>query len=260
LQYDNVLGQSFVDAAAVTEALKKTATLLILDNLESVSQSDSPLPVEKEGDEKSPLPPTKGGNESSEDEEEESINPLFELLTVAAGWSETGACRVLLTTRQAQFNHFLYPATGSIKHQMLPLSGLSEHDALQYFQHLVQLPPQPKFGLPTREAILDLFKQVQFHPLSIGLIAGQVKLRKMAELGKHLEKILEVLPDNMPQYEKSLLASLNLSLEKLEASVRRWLPRLGIFQGGAMEDMILKVTGLGKVDEDPEIAKNLVLL
>jgi tetratricopeptide (TPR) repeat protein len=42
---------------------------------------------------------------------------------------------------------------------------------------------------------------------------------------------------------KSIIASLNLSLEQLEPEVRQWLPPLGVFEGGAMEPMVLEVTG-----------------
>ena len=51
------------------------------------------------------------------------------------------------------------------------------------------------------------------------------------------------------------LASLNLSLDRLNAESRRYLPRLGVFQGGAMEDVLIAITGLGKTDEESQIAQ-----
>jgi len=209
-----VLEKSLVDAAAATAALRDKPTLLILDNLETIAPQ-----------------------------------PLRKLLDVAKQWSEVGACRVLLTTRTPDFHHPDYPTEGRLIHQALPLSGLAPDDALAYFQRLLKLPPPPQVELPKREVVLEIFKQVSFHPLSIGLVARQLKIRRPAELGMRLEKLIAQTPDN------PLLASLNLSLDRLDEEARRWLPRLGVFQGGALEEVLLGVTGLGKTDKDPEIAK-----
>jgi len=165
-----------------------------------------------------------------------STESLSELLTVAKQWSEIGQCRVLLTTRTPDFHHPDYPTEASLIHQALPLSGLAPDDALAYFQRLLKLPPSPQFELPKREKVLEIFQQVSFHPLSIGLVARQLKIRRPAELGMHLEKLIAETPDN------PLLASLNLSLDKLDEEARAWLPKLGVFQGGAMEHMLLPIT------------------
>ncbi|MCG6138181.1 MAG: CHAT domain-containing protein [Nostoc sp. LLA-1] len=200
-----VLEQSLIDGAAATQALRKQATLLILDNLET-------LPAE----------------------------PLRELLTVAKQWSEVGECRVLLTTRTPNFHHPDYPTQGSRKHISLSLRGLGQEDALTYFQSLIKLPPAPKFDPPKREVLLELFKLVDCHPLSIGLLARQLKTRRPAELGQRLEALIAQTPDN------PLLASLNLSLERLDAEAMQLLPRLGVFQGGALELYLLKITEISE--------------
>ncbi len=202
-----VLDKSLVDAAAASQALREMPTLLILilDNLETLQPQ-----------------------------------PLRELLDVAKRWSEVGECRVLLTTRMLDFAHPDYPTEGSLRHLSLPLGGLGSEkypeDALAYFQNLMKLPPAPQFDLPKREVLLSFFQQVAFHPLSIGLVTGQLKLRRTADVGKSLEALIAQTPDN------PLLASLNLSLERLDEEVRQWLPRLGVFQGGAMEDVLLDIT------------------
>ncbi|BAZ00019.1 TPR domain protein [Tolypothrix tenuis PCC 7101] len=200
-----VLDESLIDGAAATQALRKQATLLILDNLET-------LPAE----------------------------PLRELLTVAKQWSEVGECRVLLTTRTPDFHHPDYPTQGSRKHISLSLRGLGQEDALAYFQSLIKLPPAPKFDPPKREVLLELFKLVDFHPLSIGLLAKQLESRRPAELGQRLETLIAQTPDN------PLLASLNLSLERLDAEAMQLLPRLGVFQGGALEVILLGITEISE--------------
>jgi tetratricopeptide (TPR) repeat protein len=196
-----VLDQSLVDVEAANAALLNRATLLILDNIEAIK-----------------------------------AEPLQALLTVAKAWADIGKCRVLLTTRPAQFLHADYPSEGDFSHQLLLLEGLAEDDALDYFQRLLKLPPAPKVDLPKREAVLEIFKQVKFHPLSIGLLAQQLKVRRVADLGRHLERLLAEVPDN------PLLASLNLSLERLDEQVRGLLPRLGVFQGGALLSNLQAIT------------------
>ncbi|MGI2908789.1 CHAT domain-containing protein [Tolypothrix sp. VBCCA 56010] len=200
-----VLEESLIDGAAATQALRKQATLLILDNSET-------LPAES----------------------------LRELLTVAKQWSEVGECRVLLTTRTPDFHHPDYPTQGSRKHISLPLRGLGQEDALAYFQSLIKLTLAPKFDPPKREVLLELFKLVDFHPLSIGLLAKQLESRRPAELGQRLETLIAQTPDN------PLLASLNLSLERLDAEAMQLLPRLGVFQGGALELNLLGITEISE--------------
>jgi hypothetical protein len=147
-----VLEQSLIDAAAVTKALSERRTLIILDNLESLEGS-----------------------------------ALAELLTVAKEWSQVGATRLLLTTRDGGLSHADYPAANSRLHQLLPLTGLGDErqpeDALRYFQGLMKLPPEPKWELPKRSALIELFKLVDFHPLSIKLVAYQCKERRVAARG-----------------------------------------------------------------------------
>ncbi|MEK8016568.1 MAG: tetratricopeptide repeat protein [Candidatus Parabeggiatoa sp.] len=197
-----LLDKSLVDAQAATAALAQQATLLILDNLEALST--------------------------------ESLN---ELLTVAKAWSEIGQCRVLMTTRTPDFHHPDYPIETQNKiHQSLPLQGLSNEDALKYFERLMKLPPPPQVQPPKRDELLRLFQKVDFHPLSIGLLASRLKEVTPDKLGERLEALLEETPDNR------LLASLNLSLDRLDDEARRLLPSLGVFQGGALEMMLLVIT------------------
>ncbi|MCP4400502.1 MAG: tetratricopeptide repeat protein [bacterium] len=146
----------------------------------------------------------------------------------------------MLTTRMADHGHPDYLVSGTNTHHMLQLKGLGEEDALNYFQSLMKLPPAPKFALPERKSLLELFALVDFHPLSIGLLAQQLKVRRLAELGQRLEELLDAQPENI--HDKSLRASLELSLDRLPPEARKWLPRLGVFQGGAIESELLAIT------------------
>jgi hypothetical protein len=205
-----VLDKSLVDAQAVTAALAQQPTLLILDNLESIT-----------------------------------TKYICELLTVAnfvsklreiKEWSEIGQCRVLLTTRSPDFHHPDYLIEDSLIHQLKQLEGLAEYDALKYFERLMKWPPPPQLQQPKRDELLILFQKVDFHPLSIRLLASRLKEVTPDKLGERLEALLEETSDN------PLLASLNFSLDRLDEEVRRLLPLLGVFQAGALEMMLLAIT------------------
>ncbi|MEJ2661673.1 MAG: CHAT domain-containing protein, partial [Desulfobacteraceae bacterium] len=177
------LEQNLIDGKAAEQALAATPTLIILDNIESL-QDDT-------GDRQSAL------------------------LEAAAAWSRAGNSRVLITTRQHRLAHPQYPEAGDPAHRYLDLSGLAQHDAVACFAALWALPPDPdpRIQVPARHGLVNLFGRVDFHPLSVCMLAYQLKFRTAAELGERLEKLLAEAPGKGP--EKNLRASLDLSLERL---------------------------------------------
>jgi tetratricopeptide (TPR) repeat protein len=220
-----VFGESFPTADSVAAALCRTRTLLILDNLEA---------LDKPGFEAS----------GAAAKFERVPSPLQDLLGVAKVWSESGESRVLTTSRTSDFQHPDYPFDGSKIHRGIQLRGLWPEDALRFFESLTGLPPAPTVpALPARKALLELFDLVDFHPLSIALLAQQLKTRRPAELGDRLEVLLAQSENDK---DKSLAASLQLSLDKLTTESLRWLKRLGVFRGGAFEEHLLKITEIPK--------------
>lgn len=195
-----VLGTALIDAAAATAALAGTATLLVLDNLESLPDATR-----------------------------------AELLTAAAAWSTAGRSRVLATSRDPDPAHAGWPTGASNACRLLALDGLTPADAQALFDHRWTLSPEPSVPLPARAALETLFARVGFHPLSLGLLADLLKERRIGEVGPRLVELLA-------QGKSPLLASLTLSLDRLDPDLRRDLPRLAVFQGGASEPMILDVT------------------
>ncbi|HEX9942244.1 MAG TPA: tetratricopeptide repeat protein [Thermoanaerobaculia bacterium] len=218
-QIGSVLGVSLPDAEAARHALASTPTLVILDNLEALAEE-----------------------------------PLRELLDAAVGWSAAGDSRVLLTTRRPDFGHAGYRVEGTRVHRRIQLSGLGSReapdDALGWFGELMKLPPAPSVPTSRREELIDLFAKVKFHPLSIRVLAEQAKLRRLAEMGERLEGLLaqpagvDTSDETLPE----LVASLQLSLDRLDPAARALLPRLGVFQGGGWEPMILGITEIPEAD------------
>ncbi|MFP5286429.1 MAG: tetratricopeptide repeat protein, partial [Thermoanaerobaculia bacterium] len=82
------------------------------------------------------------------------------------------------------------------------------------------------------------------------MLAEQAKTRRPSEMGERLERLLSrgagtaASDETLPE----LVASLQLSLDRLDPAARALLPRLGVFQGGAMENMILEITQIPEAD------------
>ncbi len=245
----SVLDRSLTDVQDATSALKDTPTLVILDNLEVLSPES-----------------------------------LQALLDAAVQWSQAGGSRVLLTSRTPEFDHPDYSTAGTYKHRQINLTGLGDKsrpdDALEWFAELSKLPPAPDSGIepPTRDELIGLFDQVRFHPLSIAVLAQQLKSRKASELGQRLEQLLsgrvgfahqhsqpERSGGQSPPYSQSdtplsLQASLLLSLDLLTDDERQAVRALGVFQGGAFEDDLLAITGLGESDTSEQRTKLQTIL
>jgi len=237
----SVLGETLIDAKAATQALTRTPTLVILDNLEALAKE-----------------------------------PLTALLDAAVAWSGAGASRVLCTTRRPDFDHADYRVEGTLVHRRIVLDGLGRRtapdDALEWFAKLDGFPPPPTWTRPPpeewRRALVDLFDRVKFHPLSIRVLAQQLKTRRPAELGERLEQLLAkgTADAAAPAAGASedtpagLLASIQLSLDQLDAAAREALPRLGVFEGGAMEHVLLSITGLGETGERDALEKLLAAI
>lgn len=207
------VGENFIDGAAVRGWLAGRRVLVILDNLEDVADEGRSL-----------------------------------LLTAAVGWSEAGGCRVLGTTRQGELGHSGYPVSGSFGHRQLALTGLGTvgypDDAIDLCKALWSVPSMlgaTVEPMPVRSALVSVLGQVAFHPLSIKLVVEQLKLLRVAAVGQALERLLAAVPEGQSK-DRCLIASLNLSLERLGSEEREWVKRLGVFVGGAIEHVLLEVT------------------
>jgi tetratricopeptide (TPR) repeat protein len=220
-QIGSVLDASLPDAEAARQSLAGTPTLVILDNLEALAEE-----------------------------------PLRELLDAAVDWSTAGGSRVLLTTRRPDFGHADYRVEGTRAHRRIQLLGLGSREApdeaMEWFGELMKLPPPPAVQVPRRDELIDLFEKVKFHPLSIRVLAEQAKTRDLSELGERLEQLLAqpVGAGTSDESPPELVASLQLSLDRIDPAARKMLPRLGVFQGGAMEAMILKITDIPAAEWD----------
>ncbi|OAD18989.1 TPR repeat protein [Candidatus Thiomargarita nelsonii] len=109
------------------------------------------------------------------------------------------------------------------------------------------LPPLPAYGLPKRAEVEQLCHKINYHPLSLKVLAFQLKNNSINTLSERLDSFLRELPSDMAQSEKSLLASLNLFLENLESQMLPYLLKLGIFQDGAFENVLQGIINIPEV-------------
>ena len=197
-----------------------------------------------EADKNTQPPEEKSLDEKNGVDADSQPSPLTQLLDMAKKWSETGQSCVLITTRQPDLAHADFPKSGRLKHCQMSLGKWDEKEALRYFDTLMTLPPRPAYGMPNRDVLEKLFEQIDYHPLSINILTCHIKNDSVSALNERVEKLLAALPADTPHSEKWQVASVNLSLEQIDAPVQPYLPRLSVFQGGAFENVLQAITNI----------------
>jgi len=201
---------------ALQAALAAAPTLLIWDNVESLLPRGN-----------AELPP-------------EALRALLDLGATLAG-PEAGEARLLLTTRDAALPHAAFQPGREMA--SLPLGGLPHWEALDLAGTVLDALGHER---PPR---LDLERLLEFlggHPLSIQLVLPHVQ--DYPDVATVIARFEELYPGftagEAQRRDESLEVSLRFSLDRLSADVRDRLPALGVFEGGALEMMILPVAGL----------------
>jgi tetratricopeptide (TPR) repeat protein len=200
-------------AAAIAQALRERATLLVFDNFESaLPQGNAPMP------------------------------DLQALLDTAAGWLGStptpGGSRLLVTTRNPEIPHPAFtPGRACLLYE---LSGLADDDALDLAAAILEANSLPR---PPRAALEKLLRFLDGHPLSLQLALPQLRRYTAEELVAEYQAILPQMKVGAGQERnESLQVSLKFSLDRLGADAWTWLSRLAIFEGGAMEHILLEIT------------------
>ncbi len=155
---------------------------------------------------------------------------------------------VILTSRDNEFGDGRMAHGKTVKHY--PLGGLHPEDAYALVEQLCKDLDIPLTRAPYPQ-VRDLLVQLDHHPLAIQLVLTQ--LRDATLTVKAIsENFAELLPrfsdDHVTGRNRSLLASLDYSLRRLDARERDWLTRLAPFESGASEDDLLAITELEESD------------
>jgi tetratricopeptide (TPR) repeat protein len=199
-------------------ALKQRRILVIADNLESI------------------LP----GGEAPLDPEMriELWNVLLDLQQLGVG--------VLLTTRTTAFGDGRLAQGTQVTY--LELQGLGSADAYQLASSLLT-----SLGINRRRApyqqLRELLQMLGYHPLSIQLVLPALRTYGLAQIQQDFVALLPRFTDDAETgCNRSLLASLEYSLRRLSEQQRLLLPRLSVFEGGAMENDLLAITEIPEAD------------
>lgn len=217
----------------VERALRERRTLLVLDNMESV------------------LPPEKGAAVESAFEPE-VLDKVLKLVEKLNAVSET---RVVFTSRQ--------PMPPPFENNHVPIGRMGRSEAIELVARVLgeaEQAPQADDPGENEDEVVQLVDAVGCHARSLVLLAREVAqsgVRNATErLGELMAQLQERYPDNR---ERSLYASVELSLRRLPEGVRETIRPLGVFQGGG--HLMAMAMALGVDLEKPqlmtEMAKSL---
>lgn len=192
----------------VKGALAERRTVIVVDNLESILKSG-------------------GGAQSAEVEE---------ILGLVRELGEVGETRVLLTSRES------VPAPLAGNEQRL--GALSATEAKELLAGVLRAagkdPPRPEEK--EDEALDALIEAVGGHARSLVLLAGRVLEGGLRATADALRRAMEEIEKEHPgEREKSLLASVRISLDRLDAETRQKIRPLGVFRRAAHVDVLAHV-------------------
>jgi hypothetical protein len=192
--------------------LQKSPTLVIADNLEGI------LP-----DGEAPLDLTA---------RLQLWNLLLELSKIGVG--------VLLTSRDTQFGDGrLEPGKYVAR---LPLHGVFGEDAYVLASCLLN-----DLGIDRAQVLYsdlrDLLAQLDYHPLAMHLVLPTLRDLSLTQIRSDFTTLLPRFADETETgRNRSLLASLDYSLQRLSEERRELVSRLALFEGGVMESALLAIT------------------
>ena len=156
----------------------------------------------------------------------EERNRLLKLYRALTDGKPQG--RLLITCRPEE--------TGLPVIKQLPLAGLARPDSLHLLaavldQRSIAIDRRPGYE---RDAIDDLLKALDDHPLSIELVAPHLRALTPAQILNDFAQLVEKFAngDAFESRNRSLLASLTFSTRRLSAKAQAVLPWLAWFQGG----------------------------
>jgi len=199
-------------------ALKKCSTLIVADNLESILPGgEAPL---------DPVVRTR------------LWDTLLELAKMGAG--------VLLTSRGTAFGD------GRLEHgervACLELKGLHPDDAYALATRLLDDLGIDRARAPYPE-LRDLLHRLDHHPLAIQLVLPSLQTLPLANIQANFEEHLVKFADDSERgHNRSLLASLDYSLQRLSEEQRLLITRLAPFEGGVTENNLLEITNIAETD------------
>ncbi|MCJ7459816.1 MAG: tetratricopeptide repeat protein [candidate division Zixibacteria bacterium] len=219
----------------IERQLRNEPTIVVMDNMETI------------------LPPAASEADSSLAQiarfEPDALKTFFDLCNTLLAVDGT---HLLFTSRQS------LPAPFDTKFQQETLGLLSREDAIELVHRTMAingLTPKEDESGGTEPEIEALVEAVNRHARSLVLLAPYVSQFGVQSTTDNLSRLMAELDKKYPnERERSLYASLELSLRRLSPKMREKIKPLGVFQGGAHVFTLKEVLELS----DSEV-KSLVL-
>lgn len=225
----------FVSAAATDvekgiqlfeRALRERPTVLVLDNVETVLPPAGEAP----------------GAQLFEPQVLETILALCQRL------QEAGDTRLIFTSREA------LPEPFDAEANRLEIGRLGRREAIELVGKVLGEEgeaPEEDVKEADIEALVDA---VHRHARSLVLLAREVGATGVRKATENVSEIMARLAERYPDdRERSLFASVELSLQRLPEGMRERIRKLAVFEGGGHLGVIAGVLGLD-TDKDEEIA------
>ena len=227
-RYESQGGTDHAEGLKLVErALGERETVIVLDNMESVL-----------------APPEAAAEADVFDQKRlDGLMGLFHSL------HEAGRTRLVFTSRQRM------PAPFGANH--IEISRLGRGDAVRLVGKVLgeeKSAPPPADPGESEDEIHRLVDAVNCHARSLVLLAGEVAATGVKAATERLGELMVALAKKHPDdRERSLFASVELSLRRLPEGVRERIRPLAVFQGGGFNQTIGMVLGLD-IQKGEEIA------
>lgn len=192
----------------VERELKERPTLLVVDNMESVL-----------------LPPYL---EASEALSEEASRELTAILTLCERLLQSKNTRLIFTSREP------LPAPFDAERHRRELHRLAREDAVKLVERSLNAAAGPGAAADAaRESIEALVDAVHAHARTLALLAPSLRANGVDATHESLVELMAEMDQRFPgSREKSLFASVELSLRRMSPPSRERARVLGVFHGG----------------------------
>lgn len=224
----------------VERVLREDSVLLVIDNLESVL----------------PAPPLPGA--APDPLADITADTADAILQLCARLGAIGDTRLVFTSRQA------LPAPFDAPQARIELHRLSAEDAIRLVERTLETDASasPSAGPAPRNAsaddIRDLVDAVHGHARTLALLAPSLRHDGVAATRTGLVELMAQMEREHPgEREKSLYASVALSLRRLPPEMQERVKVLAVFHGGVQLDVPRTMMGW-KADDVGSLASGLV--
>lgn len=194
----------------VERALREQTTLLVVDNMESIL-----------------LPPFMK-EETPEALTEDARRELEAILVLCERLLKAGETRIVFTSREA------LPAPFDIQRNRRELHRLSKEDAVKLVERVLDTAGgDGEASAERREEIEALVESVNGHARTLALLAPSLQARGAKATRESLVELMAEMEKRFPgSREKSVFASVELSLRRMTEANRERARALGVFHGG----------------------------